>query len=49
MGGLLAKLHASNKIYYIKEGATLTSSSFDPNTQTITWSSRTGVLTNNAF
>ena len=49
MGGLLAKLHASNKIYYIKEGETLTSSSFDPNTQTITWSSRTGVLTNNAL
>ena len=48
-GGLLAKLHASDKIYYIDEGLPLASSSFNKDTQTITWSSRTGLLTNNGF
>ena len=49
VGGLLAKLQNSEKVYYIQEGKPLTSSSFNPYTRTITWSSRTGVLTNNAF
>ena len=49
VGGLLAELQNSEKVYYIQEGRPLTSSSFNPHTRTITWSSRTGVLTNNAF
>ena len=49
VGDLLAKLHASDKIYYINEGKPLSSSSFNAKTKTITWSSRTGILTNNAF
>ena len=49
MGYLLAELQASDKIYYIEEGKPLTSSKFNTGTQTIIWSSRTGLLTNNAF
>jgi RHS repeat-associated protein len=46
-GGMLAKLQASDKIYYVAEGVQEASSNFNKSNQTITWSSRTGVLTNN--
>jgi hypothetical protein len=46
---MLFQLQASDKIYYVSEGIQGSSSKFDGTTQTITWSSRTGVFTNNGI
>ena len=43
-GGLLAKLHASENVYYIAEGE---HSRFFSDTKTIMWNSRLGLMTNN--
>jgi RHS repeat-associated protein len=46
-GGMLKQLHKSDNVYYIAEGGEGGNSNFNSSTKTITWSSRTGLLTNN--
>ena len=42
---MLYQLEKSQNVYYIAEGEQLKSSSYYPKTRTITWSSRTGYIT----
>ena len=49
ISGMLIQLMTSPNVYFLSEGIEYNSNEFNPNTKTITWNSRLGVITDNLY
>ena len=49
ISGMLIQLMTSPNVYFLSEGIESNSNEFNPNTKTITWNSRLGIITDNLY